>query len=168
EVKIEKLQESREEVYSEETLKLFEEVRVEEQTEIVKKELEKLILKYPYDVVESNLRYTNKKSDSNYVKYLQNAVRGDYAVSEREKRKKEKELEQKKVQEEKKKEKLEEQKEKNVEEEAKEIFEKMSDSVKKDYKKEYEKLSENIKRVAFQNDFDVYLLAKIKEEISKI
>ena len=84
--------ELRQKEYSKEVLELFKVVKKTEKTESIKELLEKLLKKYSYEVVRSNISYSNKKSDTNYQAYLSNALNSDYAKFEREKISKKKEI----------------------------------------------------------------------------
>ncbi|OQY07197.1 MAG: hypothetical protein B6I28_05770 [Fusobacteriia bacterium 4572_132] len=93
-----KIKESRQREYSKEVLTLFEKVKEAEKIESIKELIGKLLKKHSYKVVESNISYSNRKSDTNYQAYLQNAINSDYAKVNREKeilKKKSKEIQEK-------------------------------------------------------------------------
>lgn len=76
-----------EKTYSQEVEDLFSILKADERIDSRKEELEKMLREHSFEIIESNIKYTNKRSKDNYSKYLRDAVTKDWAKEEREKEK---------------------------------------------------------------------------------
>jgi len=76
--------------YSEEAIELFDMIRKDKQIDKQKEIIKAALKKYQYEVVESNINYTNQKSNTNYSIYLKKALKLDYASDTREEKQNEK------------------------------------------------------------------------------
>lgn len=72
--------------YSKEVLQLFKNIKKSEKIENMKDTIQELLLIYPYERIESNLRHSNEKSNTNYCQYLKQAVKIDFMKTKREKK----------------------------------------------------------------------------------
>ena len=150
--------------YSKETIELFELVNDEEKTESMKKLLENLLKKQSFELIESNISYTNQKSRTNYQGYLINAIEGDYAKDTRKKESSTKTII--KVNEElENKNKIQEEEQKRVREErAKSRYEILSDEEKESYLKEYYMIPIKTRQKINKKDL---IIEKLKEEMGR-
>lgn len=147
--------------YSEEVEMLYEKIKEIERIESLKDVIEESIEAYGIERIESNIKYSNKNSKTNYTAFLKKALKEDYARIEREK-------ELKKAEEKRKREELEEMKRKREEEEkrltrklAEEIYETKTEE-------EIEEYLKNIPKVVKKSptfDKKEMVIAKIIEEL---
>ena len=86
--------------YSEEVEMLYKKIKEIERIDSIKKVIEESITAYGVERVESNIKYSNDNSKTNYTAYLKKALKEDYAMIEREKKLKKAEIKRKREEEE--------------------------------------------------------------------
>ena len=150
-----------EKTYSEEVEMLYEKIKEIERIDSIKDVIEESIKRYRIERVESNIKYSNDFSNTNYTAFLKKALKEDYAKIEREKKKKKAEIK-------KKQEQLEEMKSKREEEEKKltrKLAEKIYETKTEEEIEEYLKnISERVKKSVFFDKKEI-IIAKIIEEL---
>ena len=113
--------ETAEKTYSEEVERLYEKIKEIERIESLKDVIEESVELYGIERIESNIKYSNDNSKTNYTAFLKKALKEDYARIEREKELKKAEEKRKREEEDKKKEQEEAEKKEREKQELKEL-----------------------------------------------
>ena len=155
--------ETKEKKYSEEVERLYEKIKEIERIESLKDVIEESIEKYAIERVESNIKYSNDNSNTNYTAFLKKALKEDYAKIEREKELKKAEMKRKREEEEEMKSKREEEEKKLTRKLAEEIYETKTEEEIEEYLKN---IAEIVKKSVFFDKKEI-IIAKIIEELEQ-
>lgn len=145
-LKDDNITETAEKTYSEEVQMLYEKIKEIERIESLKDVIEESIKAYGVERIESNIRYSNDNSKTNYTAFFKKALKEDYAMIEREKELKKAEIKKKQEELEEMEKELEEKRKAEIQKKAEEIYEKKS-------KEEIEAYLKNIPKVVKKSDF---------------